>query len=127
VFAYNAGFERGVLNETAAALPDLAGDLRLLADRLVDLLPITRTHYYHPAMMGSWSLKAVLPTIAPDLDYGNLEGDVHSGGDVEPVYASIVDPATDPGERARLETALVAYCERDTLALTRLVEYFERR
>jgi len=127
VFAYNAGFERGVLNETAAALPDLAGDLRVVADRLVDLLPITRTHYYHPAMMGSWSLKAVLPTIAPDLDYGNLADDVQSGGDVESVYATIVDPATDPGERVRLETALVAYCERDTLALARLVEFFERQ
>jgi hypothetical protein len=126
VFAYNAGFERGVLNETAAALPDLAPGLQRIADRLVDLLPIARTHYYHPAMKGSWSLKAVLPTVAPDLDYRNLEDAVQSGGDVESVYATIVDPATDPGERSRLEAALVAYCERDTLALTRLVEFFER-
>jgi hypothetical protein len=114
-----------VLNETAAALPDLAPGLQGIADRLVDLLPIARTHYYHPAMMGSWSLKAVLPTVAPDLDYRNLEDAVQRGGDVESVYATIVDPATDPGERARLETALVAYCGRDTLALTRLVEFFE--
>jgi len=43
------------------------------------------------------------------------------------VYARIIDPSADPAERARLEQALVAYCERDTLALTRLVEYFERQ
>jgi len=91
----------------------------------VDLLPITRTHYYHPAMMGSWSLKAVLPTIAPDLDYANLDGDVKSGSDVESVYAEILDPATDAGRRTELETALVTYCERDTLGLVRLVEFFE--
>jgi len=127
VFAYNAGFERGVLNETAGALPGLAGSLLRIAERLVDLLPITRAHYYHPTMKGSWSLKAVLPTIAPDLDYGNLVDGVRSGEAVDAVYARIIDPSADPAERARLEQALVAYCERDTLALTRLVEYFERQ
>jgi hypothetical protein len=125
VFAYNAGFERGVLNELAQALPDLAAPLQGIADRLVDLLPITRTHYYHPAMRGSWSLKAVLPTIAPDLDYANLDGGVRSGGDVEAVYTEILDAATDAGRRTALESALITYCERDTLALVRLVEFFE--
>ncbi len=125
VFAYNAGFERGVLVELAQAIPDLAAPLQRIADRLVDLLPITRNHYYHPAMRGSWSLKAVLPTIAPDLDYANLDGGVQSGGDVESAYAAILDPATDAGRRADLEAALVTYCERDTLALVRLVEFFE--
>ena len=124
-FAYNAGFERGVLVELAQALPDLAVPLQRLVDRLVDLLPITRTHYYHPAMRGSWSLKAVLPTIAPDLDYANLDGGVRSGGDVESVYGEILDPATDAARREDLVTALVAYCERDTLALVRLVAFFE--
>jgi len=125
VFAYHAVFERGVLNETADAVPEFADGLRSIADRLVDLLPITRTHYYHPAMMGSWSLKAVLPTIAPDLDYANLDGDVKSGSDVESVYAEILDPATDAARRTELETAMVTYCHRDTLALVRLVEFFE--
>jgi len=125
VFAYNAGFERGVLNEVAQALPDLAEPLQRIADRLVDLLPITRTHYYHPAMRGSWSLKAVLPTVAPDLDYANLDGGVKSGGDVESVYAEILDPATEACRRTALETALVTYCDRDTLALVRLVQFFE--
>jgi len=125
VFAYNAGFEHGVLNELVQALPDLAAPLQRIADRLVDLLPITRAHYYHPAMRGSWSLKAVLLTIAPDLDYANLDGGVRSGGDVESVYAEILDPATDAGRRTVLETAMVTYCERDTVALVRLVAFLE--
>ena len=32
---------------------------------MVDLLPIYRNHYYHRDMRGSWSIKAVLPTVAP--------------------------------------------------------------
>jgi hypothetical protein len=127
VFAYNASFERGVLVDLAQRFPDLATRLNGIADRLVDLLPITRAHYYHPAMKGSWSLKAVLPTIAPDLVYSNLDESVQAGGAVDAVYARIIDPATDPDLRARLEQALVTYCERDTLALVRLVEFFEQR
>ncbi|MBK7081412.1 MAG: DUF2779 domain-containing protein, partial [Betaproteobacteria bacterium] len=92
ILVYNAVFERGVILELAAAFPDLASRLQALADRLFDLLPFTREHYYHPAMMGSWSIKAVLPTIAPDLDYANLD-DVQSGEMVEPVYFEMIDPA----------------------------------
>jgi hypothetical protein len=125
VFAYNAGFERGVLHELAAALPDLAAPLQRIADRLFDLLPVARDHYYHPAMKGSWSLKAVLPTVAPDLDYANLDGGVQSGGDIDAVYAEIVDPATSVERRRQLEAAMIEYCARDTLALVRLVRFFE--
>ncbi|MBK7592258.1 MAG: DUF2779 domain-containing protein [Betaproteobacteria bacterium] len=112
ILVYNAAFERGVILELAAAFPDLASRLQALAGRLFDLLPFTREHYYHPAMMGSWSIKAVLPTIAPDLDYANLD-DVQSGEMVEPVYFEMIDPATGAERKAALERALLTYCERD--------------
>jgi len=120
---YNAAFERSVILELANLFPDLAPALRAMADRLFDLLPIAREHYYHPAMMGSWSIKRVLPTIAPELDYANLD-DVQSGEMVEPVYFEMIDPAT-PGERRKvLEDALLTYCERDTLGMARLADFF---
>jgi hypothetical protein len=72
--------------------------------------------------MGSWSIKAVLPTIAPDLDYANLD-DVQSGEMVEPVYFEIIDPETAAERKAALERALLIYCERDTLAMVRLAEF----
>ncbi|MBK9677151.1 MAG: DUF2779 domain-containing protein [Betaproteobacteria bacterium] len=122
ILVYNAVFERSVILELAAAFPDLASRLQALAGRLFDLLPFTREHYYHPAMMGSWSIKAVLPTIAPDLDYANLD-DVQSGEMVEPVYFEMIDPATGAERRAALERALLVYCERDTLAMVRLAEF----
>ena len=73
LIVYNASFERSVLLQLADAFPDLAPALRDMARRIFDLLPFAREHYYHPAMMGSWSIKKVLPTIAPDLDYANLD------------------------------------------------------
>jgi hypothetical protein len=121
IIVYNASFERGVIMQLAGQFEDLAPALRDMAGRLFDLLPFTREHYYHPEMMGSWSIKRVLPTIAPDLDYGNLES-VQSGDMVEPVYFEMVDAGTTAERRAELEEALLTYCERDTLAMARVAE-----
>ena len=42
-------------------VPGHAPILRALAERLVDLLPITHAAYYHRDMRGSWSIKSVMP------------------------------------------------------------------
>ena len=123
IMVYNASFERGVILALADTFPDLAPALQAMAARLFDLLPFAREHYYHPAMMGSWSIKCLLPTIAPDLDYANLDG-VQSGDMVEPVYFEMIDRATSVERRKVLENALLRYCERDTLAMVRLTEFF---
>lgn len=123
-------FEGRILGELALMLPELAGGLRAVAARLVDLLALVRDHYYHPAMMGSWSLKAVLPTVAPELDYGGLD-EVRDGPGAQRAYAELAGFAradgTEPGEERRdqLRRALLAYCERDTLALVRLSRFLE--
>ena len=63
-------YERGVI---AAFGRDVSRTwrtpLQAIMGRLVDLHPVTRENYYHPDMLGSWSIKAVLPTVAPDMDY----------------------------------------------------------
>jgi len=118
-------FERRVISELAARYPDLAARLHAAAERIVDLHPATRTHYYHPAMLGSWSIKAVLPTVAPDLRYDTL-GDVRDGLGAQTAYFEAIDPKTPPARRSALEAALRAYCRQDTLALVRLVEFFSR-
>jgi hypothetical protein len=120
------GFERARIDELAARFPDLAPALRAAAARLVDLHPIVREHYYHPAMMGSWSLKAVLPTIAPDLDYAQLD-EVRDGEMAQTAYLEAISPQTAPERRAALRESLLRYCEVDTLAMVRLARFLEDR
>src|SRR5690606_21545282 len=74
IFVYNAAYERTRITELAERFPLLAPRLEALAERIVDLLPITREHYYHPDQQGSWSLKAILPTIVPHLAHDELDG-----------------------------------------------------
>ncbi|HEY3517341.1 MAG TPA: DUF2779 domain-containing protein [Gammaproteobacteria bacterium] len=118
-------YERRVLHDLAERYDDLALGLRALAERIVDLHPVTRRGYYHPAMHGSWSIKAVLPTVAPDLSYEKL-GAVRDGLAAQTAYLEAIDAQTSAARRAALRGALLDYCRHDTLALVRLVEFFGR-
>ena len=121
VIAWNASFERSCLLQLASAIPEHAVALTSLADRLVDLLPVARQHYYHKEMRGSWSIKAVLPTLAPDLAYDTLEG-AQSGVEAQDAYLDATDPATESKRRDAIRLGMLAYCERDTLAMVVLLK-----
>lgn len=124
VFVYNQSFEKSRIKELAEHCADLADKLLALNERVVDLLPIAQANYYHPDMKGSWSIKAVLPTIAPDLAYGDL--DVGNGEDAQVAYTDLLDANTTNEQRKKLTEGLLAYCERDTLAMVRVAWFFER-
>lgn len=123
IVVYNAPFEGSRMKELAEAFPDLAAQLLAAVDRLFDLLPLARNHYYHPAMKGSWSIKAVLPTIAPELDYSNLA--VAHGGMAQEAYLDLIANELSEDEKAELRTALLTYCEQDTLAMVLVANHFE--
>ena len=67
-------FEEGVIKELIKLFPDLADPLQKIIDRLFDLKPVVKDNYYHPQMLGSWSIKAVLPAIAPHMNYARARG-----------------------------------------------------
>ncbi|MHB1512371.1 MAG: DUF2779 domain-containing protein [Acidiferrobacter sp.] len=126
ILVYNQAFEGRIIRELAARFPDLGAALTALLPRLVDLLPLTRAHYYHPDMKGSWSIKAVLPTIAPDLDYATLDG-VQDGGQAQQAYLEAITSETPTIRKNAIERSLKAYCERDTEAMVRLVRFLRAR
>jgi hypothetical protein len=123
VVGYNASFERTRVLELAEAFPDLADNLRSMADRIVDLLPVTRKNWYHRDQRGSWSIKAVLPTVAPELDYSNLQ--VKDGSNAQQVYLEAIQGATEDRKR-EIDIALRAYCGRDTEAMIVLAAALRR-
>jgi hypothetical protein len=123
IFVYNAAFETGRIKELAERFPRLRQKLLALSDRVVDLLPIARECYYHPSQEGSWSIKSVLPAIAPDLHYDELEG-VRHGGDAMLAYAEAIAPETTDQRRREIERQLREYCKLDTFAMVRIWKAF---
>jgi len=124
LIAYNASFERRVIRELAAMYPDLSGALLDMNERFVDLLPITRKAYYHPSQMGSWSIKAVLPALVPELNYGDLDG-VQNGGDAQLAWMRAA--SADVEERKKIAEQLLEYCKLDTLAMVKIVDALQQR
>jgi len=77
-------------------------------------------------MMGSWSIKSVIPTIAPELDYATL-GEVQEGGQAQVAYLEAIHPNTPPERRQMIERDLKEYCAHDTLAMVRLAHFLMER
>ena len=125
VFVYHAGFEGSRLKELAQRFPALAPELEAIRGRLVDLLPIAQARYYDPRQHGSWSIKKVLPTIAPRLGYDALKG-VQDGGMAMAAYLEAIAPATSPQRKALIRDELLAYCALDTLAMVEVWKKFSQ-
>ena len=115
-----SSFESQRLSDLASWFSEFADRITAIQARLFDLLPIVREHTYHPAYAGSYSIKAVLPALVPEMTYDGME--VANGQDAGLAWESLVQGDLNSGERERIEKALRAYCGLDTLAMVRLLE-----
>lgn len=118
IFIYTP-FEKTIIKKLIERFPQHASALEALIKRLVDLQPVVKARYYHPDQQGSWSIKAILPTIAPDLDYGQLTG-VQDGSMAMEAYQEAIAPNTTDAQRKVIQQQLLDYCKLDTDALVRL-------
>jgi len=119
IVVYSA-FESQRLSELGAWLPEFAGRIKKIQRRLWDLLPVIRNHVYHPAFAGSYSLKAVLRALVPEMTYEGMT--VANGQDAGVAWESLIRGGLDQAERDHVKKSLLDYCGQDTLALLTLVE-----
>lgn len=88
---------------------------------MIDLADIVNKGYYiHPDFLGSWSIKNVLPVLAPDLSYKELT--IGKGDEAMMAWWDITHK---PGKnfstsKQAIAGALLKYCELDTLAMVRI-------
>jgi len=114
-----SSFESSVLNDLAAALPDLAPEIQAVRRRLRDLLRVVQAHVYRSAFRCSFSLKSVAPALVPGFGYDDLEA-IANGAQASTAIAWIAAGRCMPDEELRIRHDLLAYCARDTLALVEL-------
>jgi len=119
IVAYS-NYEQRVMRDLAAEFPDFADALQGLCDRTFDLLKLIREEYYHPQFHGSFSIKSVLPVLAPDTGYGDLE--IQHGLVAAIDFGRMVAEDTPIYEKATIREALLAYCEKDTEAMVRVFD-----
>lgn len=120
IIVYNQQFESQRLWELAGWVPEYTESVRGIQRRLWDLLPVVRNHVYHPAFGGSFSLKAVLPALVPEMSYEGME--VSNGQAAGVAWEAMIGGSCSEVERQAKRKALLAYCGQDTLALVKLLE-----
>lgn len=64
-------------------------------------------------MRGSWSIKAVIPTIAGELSYEHLDV-VQEGDGAQLAFLELRDGNAKPERAVALRNALLRYCAHDT-------------
>jgi len=116
ILVYSA-YEKSRLTELAGEFPDLSAGLNTLIARLVDLLPIVRAAVYYPEFQFSNSIKSVAPALCPGFGYDDLEG-IADGATASAAFLQLASGyLTVPKEVDQLRSELLAYCQRDTLAM----------
>jgi predicted RecB family nuclease len=117
-----SSYEKTQIRMLQQTVPMRKDDLVALEAKLVDLLPIVRENVYHPGFQGSFSIKYVLSPLVPDLSYNDLIIVDGLTASVEIARLLFVSGKIAPAEHARVRQDLLNYCERDTLAMVRLLE-----
>jgi hypothetical protein len=74
-----------------------------------------------PEMNGSYSLKAVLPALIPDLSYSDLN--IQEGGTASLTYESLYYDEEPDSVRLKRDN-LLEYCKMDTMSMLRILEIF---
>lgn len=118
IVVYNIGFERGKLNDLITVYPQYEHEINKIVSRLKDLMiPFQKRWYYTPEMKGSYSIKAVLPALVPELSYQDLE--IKEGGAASTIFAQMVN-GEFKGDYEKTRHALLEYCKLDTLAMVEI-------
>ena len=121
---YNQGFEEGKLKDLQRAFPEVDHVIDGIRKRLKDLMiPFKNKWYYTAEMKGSYSIKYVLPALAAELSYENLE--IKEGGSASMIYGQMI-LGNFKGDIQRTREALKAYCKMDTWGMVEIIRALQR-
>ncbi len=125
VIVWYKPFECSRNKEMAELCPDFADFMESVNDRVYDLMDIFKNNYYvDPKFKGSNSIKDVLPVLVPELNYKAL--DIQSGTMAMTGWYEIVYENKDQVEKDKILKNLLTYCEQDTLAMVKILEFLTK-
>jgi hypothetical protein len=124
IIVYNRAFEERILDELVELYPEYTEQVRKIKNRIVDIFsPFKNGHYYHPDMIFSNSLKAVLPALVPNLNYHGM--DVSDGEQAMFMYEKMIS-LPEGEEKEKIVKALLAYCGLDTIAMYEILKVLKK-
>lgn len=135
IMVYNQAFEKTRIKELAVLFPEYKEQLLKMNERLFDLMHVIKTNtklfealgfdgeraktinYYHEELLGSFSIKKVLPLFS-NLTYQGMP--VANGMEAVYAYARYKDLSKTELEVTRRD--LTEYCKQDTWAMVEILD-----
>jgi len=139
IMVYNQAFEKTRIKELAELFPTYKDQLLEMNERLFDLMHVVKTNtqmfvglgfdkeraktinYYHEDLLGSFSIKKVLPLFS-NLTYQGMP--VSNGMEAVYAYARYKDLSKTELEITRRD--LTEYCKQDTWAMVEILEQLRK-
>lgn len=123
IVVHHAEFEAKRIRELATFSPLHAVALSGMLSRIADTeIPFKENWYLHPSLMGSSSIKVVLPTMAPGVSYDEME--IADGQSASVCFEEMYSGDLSGEALETVRRNLLKYCQMDTLAMVRIVERF---
>jgi hypothetical protein len=123
ILAYT-NFEEKRIEALRDEFPDLADSLQAILSRLKDLEKVIESNIYHPEFGGSFSIKAVLPALVPELSYAELE--VRDGETAVARFARMAKGEVSGDKAQAIRRQLLEYCKMDSYGMLKLHEVLVR-
>lgn len=123
ILVFDPTHEQKILNKAIQLFPEFKTALQQILLRIKDLsTPFRKKHYYLSAMKGSYSMKFLLPAIAPELTFDTLS--IKNGISALAAFENLQKEA-DLFKTLEIREALMEYCKMDTLGLVKIFEALE--
>jgi hypothetical protein len=124
ILVFDALMERNVLNGLKRDFPEYAVEIDSRLSRILDLSqPFQERSFYHHAMKNSFSIKNLLPALAPELSYSELK---ISSGSIAMIAFEKLQTESDMFKILEIREQLLDYCKLDTLAMVKVFEVLEK-
>ncbi|MDH5533332.1 MAG: DUF2779 domain-containing protein [Candidatus Pacebacteria bacterium] len=125
VLTWNMSYEKGCNDRMAALYPEHADFLSQLNERIDDLMiPFSKMWFFDKDFFGSASVKKVMPVLAPELSYKELN--VGDGLLARRMWTQTVLEGRHEANRDEIMDDLSKYCTLDTFAMVRIYEELKK-
>ncbi|MBS4068977.1 MAG: DUF2779 domain-containing protein [Sulfurimonas sp.] len=119
ILTWNKSFEKGRIKELKIAFPNKSDNADKILENIRDLMiPFREKIIYFWQFNGSYSIKAVLPALVPELSYKSLEisnGEMAALAWINMIKTDCVDT------KIKIRNQLLKYCQLDTYAMVRIL------
>ena len=125
VLTWNMSYEKGCNDRLAKLYPEYAEFLASLNERINDLMiPFAKMWFFDKDFFGSASVKKVMPVLAPELSYKELN--VGDGLLARRMWTQTVLEGKNQADKDEIMEDLSKYCTLDTFAMVRILEELQK-